>query len=259
MNKTDIAYLKSAIANVSTVDDLAFARAAWGSASTHRGSDKRGGANGARIRLAPQNKWEVNRPDELAKVLSALEDIQKKFNKAQKDAFAKNHTGATNGTNPKAVSLADLIVLAGGVDIEKAAKKANYTNVTVPFTPGRMDASLNQTDVESFEWLHPVMDGFRNFETGNFTLTPEKFLLDRSQLLSLSAPEMTALVGGFRAMNLNWDDSDLGVFTKTPGALTNDYFVNLLNMDTKWIPLDDTKHRFEGINRDTGEHEWYRL
>jgi len=237
INSTDVTQLKALILNSTKLNPVEFARAAWASASTHRVSDHRGGANGARISLEPQVNWEVNRPDQLKKVLSELKTIQKNFNKT--------------------VSLADLIVLAGSAAIEKAVHNGGFANLTVPFTPGRMDAYANQTDVPTFEWLHPVMDGFRNFETGNFTTPAEFFLIDRAHLLGLSSPQLTALIGGARAINLNWDDSQLGVFTHKNNTLSNDFFVNLLDMRTKWIPLDDEKTRFEGVNRANGTHEWY--
>lgn len=242
VNSTDISFLKATILNSTGLDPLAFARAAWASASTHRVTDRRGGANGARIRLAPQNNWEVNRPDELSKVLASLERVQNTFNARQK--------------GNKRISLADLIVLGGCAAVEQAAHKAGV-NATVPFTPGRTDASLNQTDVGSFEWLHPVMDGFRNFETGRFQLPPESFMIERAKMLGLTAPQLTVLLGGMRSLNMNWDDSPNGVFTDRPGTLTNDYFVNLLNMSTSWKPLDDRKTRFEGVDRTTGAHRWY--
>lgn len=240
IDNKDIDTLKSEISAITGIEDNAFARAAWAAASTYRGSDKRGGVNGARIRLAPQKDWEINRPEELAKVISALEGVQSKFNSSQKE---------------KEVSLADLIVLAGNVDIEKAAKKAGF-DVTVPFHPGRGDSTLEQTDVESFEWLKPVVDGFRQYQLKQFNLPTESFLIDRANLLSLTAPEMTVLIGGARALNFNYDGSDLGILTKRPGALTNDFFVNLLTMDTKWTPVDEHKIKFEGTNRYTGEHQW---
>jgi len=211
---------------------------AWASASTFRGSDKRGGANGARIRLAPQKDWEVNQPAQLAKVLGKLEGIQREFN-----------------SSGKKVSMADLIVLAGCAGVEEAAKNAGH-NVTVPFTPGRMDASQAQTDVESFAVLEPIADGFRNYQKATYTVSAEELLLDKAQLLTLSAPEMTVLVGGMRALNANVGQSQQGVFTKRPGALTNDFFVNLLDMGTSWKPLSDAEAVFEGIDRATGERKW---
>jgi catalase-peroxidase len=214
---------------------------AWASASTFRGSDKRGGANGARIRLAPQKDWEVNNPKQLAKVLKVLTGIQSTFNKTAKGG--------------KKVSLADLIVLAGGVGIELAAKKAGVT-VKVPFTPGRMDASQKQTDVESFAVLEPIADGFRNYLKGKYTLPAEALLVDKAQLLTLTAPEMTALIGGMRVLNTNADGAPHGVFTQRPEALTNDFFVNLLDMGTEWKPLSQDANVFEGRDRKTGAVKW---
>ncbi len=214
---------------------------AWASASTFRGSDKRGGANGARIRLAPQKDWEVNQPAQLAKVLNKLEEIQKAFNAAHTDG--------------KKVSLADLIVLAGCAGVEQAAKNAGY-NVTVPFTPGRMDASQEQTDVSSFEVLEPKADGFRNYLKSKFSVSAEEMLVDRAQLLTLTAPEMTVLVGGMRVLNANYGKSDHGVFTKQPEKLTNDFFVNLLDMGTVWKATSDDKDMYEGRDRTTSELKW---
>jgi len=211
---------------------------AWASASTFRGSDKRGGANGARIRLAPQKDWEVNQPAELAKVLKKLEEIQAAFNKSSK----------------KKVSLADLIVLGGCAAIEEAAKKAGL-KVKVPFTPGRMDASQEQTDVESFEPLEPKADGFRNYVRGKQPLSPEELLVDKAQLLRLTAPEMTALVGGLRVLGANYGKSSNGVFTKKPGTLTNDFFVNLLDMGTEWKP-NGQDGVYEGRDRKTNQVKW---
>ncbi|MCB1153940.1 catalase-peroxidase, partial [bacterium] len=197
--------------------------------------------NGARIRLAPQKDWEVNEPAKLAKVLKALEGIQSEFNGAQ--------------SGGKKVSLADLIVLAGGVGVEKAAKDGGH-DITVPFAPGRMDASAEQTDAEAFEALEPIADGFRNYQKARYSMTAEELLVDKAQLMTLTAPEMTVLVGGLRAINTNVGGSKHGVFTDRPGALTNDYFVNLLDMRTKWKPTDDTKELFEGRDRQTGELKW---
>src|SRR5262249_2744413 len=194
---------------------------AWAAASTFRGSDKRGGANGARLRLAPQKDWEVNQPAQLREVLPTLETIQKAFNAAQ--------------SGGKKVSLADLIVLGGADAIEKAAKAGGH-DVTVPFTPGRMDASPEQTDAESFAPLEPTADGFRNYVRGPQRLSPEELLVDRAQLLTLSAPEMTVLVGGLRVLGANAGKSKHGVFTKKPGTLTNDFFVNVVDMSTQWQP-----------------------
>jgi catalase-peroxidase len=214
---------------------------AWASASTFRGSDKRGGANGARVRLAPQKDWEVNNPDQLKKVLSTLEGIQKEFN-----------SSAAGG---KQVSLADLIVLAGCAAIEKAAKDGGH-DVKVPFTPGRADASQEQTDVESFEPLEPVADGFRNYLKKKYSISAEELLVDKAQLLTLTPPEMTVLVGGMRALNANFDGSAHGVFTKRPGKLTNDFFVNLLDMGTVWKGIKGSEDEFEGRDRKTGEVNW---
>ena len=212
---------------------------AWASASTFRGSDKRGGANGARIRLAPQKYWEVNNPAQLSKVLDTLEAIQKEFNASQ---------------SGKQISLADLIVLGGCAAIEKAAKNAGQ-EVKVPFTPGRADASQEQTDVESFAVLEPVADGFRNYlKTGR--ATAEELLIDKAQLLTLTAPELTVLVGGMRVLNTNFDHSQHGVFTKSPETLTNDFFVNLLDFDTTWKATDNAQQVFEGLDRKTGELKW---
>jgi catalase-peroxidase len=214
---------------------------AWASASTFRGSDKRGGANGARIRLAPQKDWEVHQPAQLAKVLRTLEGIQAEFNKAQ--------------SGGKKVSLADLIVLAGCAGVEEAAANADHA-VTVPFTPGRMDASQAQTDVESFAVLEPVADGFRNYLKGEYSVTAEQLLIDKSQLLTLTAPETTVLVGGLRVLGANAGQSNHGVFTKKPETLTNDFFVNLLDMGTEWTAAPRTQGVFEGRDRRTGEVKW---
>jgi len=212
---------------------------AWASASTFRGSDKRGGANGARIRLAPQKDWDVNQPKQVATVLQKLEAIQKEFN-----------TSATGG---KKVSLADLIVLGGGAAIEKAAKAAGH-DVKVPFTPGRMDASQEQTDVDSFAPLEPVADGFRNYLSGKQLMSPEEALVDRAQLLTLTAPELTVLVGGLRVLGANAGQSKHGVFTKRPETLTNDFFVSLLDMSTQWQP--SAEGVFEGRDRKTNAVKW---
>ncbi|MGM0551035.1 MAG: catalase/peroxidase HPI [Bacteroidota bacterium] len=214
---------------------------AWASAATFRGSDKRGGANGARIQLAPQKSWEVNNPEELSKVLKTLESIQKEFNKSQ--------------SGGKKVSLADMIVLAGCAGVEKAANDAGYA-VSVPFVPGRMDASQEQTDVESFEALEPQADGFRNFHKNEFGKCAEEMLVDKAQLLTLTPPEMTVLVGGMRALSANFDNSLTGVFTKRPQLLTNDFFVNLLDMNTEWKPTSDARETFEGVDRETGKQKW---
>ncbi|MBN8778562.1 catalase/peroxidase HPI [Thiobacillus sp.] len=211
---------------------------AWASASTFRGSDKRGGANGARIRLAPQKDWEANQPAQLAKVLGKLEGIQRAFQ-----------------SGGKKVSMADLIVLAGCAGIEQAAKNAGHT-VTVPFTPGRTDATQEQTDIEAFAVLEPIADGFRNYQKARYTVSAEELLLDKAQLLTLSAPEMTVLVGGMRAMNANVGQSPHGVFTTRPGTLTNDFFVNLLDMGTEWKAVSEAEDTFEGRDRKTGEKKW---
>jgi catalase-peroxidase len=214
---------------------------AWASASTFRGSDKRGGANGARLRLAPQKDWEVNQPVKLAKVLKTLEGIQDEFNKAQK-------TG-------KKVSLADLIILAGCAAVEQAAKNAGH-KVKVPFTPGRMDASQEQTDPVSFAVLEPKADGFRNYQKTRYAASAEELLVDKAQLLTLTAPEMTVLVGGMRVLNTNFGQTKAGVFTKRPEALTNDFFTNLLDMGTEWKPVSKDADVFEGRDRKTGEVRW---
>ena len=236
----DIASLKSQIlASGLSVSELV--STAWASASTFRGSDKRGGANGARIRLAPQKDWEVNQPKQLAKVLKTLERIRKAFNDAQ--------------TGGKKVSRADLIVLAGCAGVEQAAKNAGH-KVTVPFTPGRMDASQNQTDVESFAVLEPEADGFRNYQKTAFTISAEEMLVDKAQLLTLSAPEMTVLVGGLRVLGANVGGAQHGVFTKQAGKLTNDFFVNLTDMSIVWKPTSEAADTFEGRNRKTGDLKW---
>ena len=238
INEQDIAALKAKVlASGHSVPELV--STAWASASTFRGSDKRGGANGARIRLAPQKDWEVNQPEQLARVLSTLEAIQAEFNAAQ--------------SGGKKVSLADLIVLAGGAAVEKAAKDGGY-DVTVPFTPGRADATQEQTDVQSFAPLEPRADGFRNYLSGRQFMAPEEALVDRAQLLTLTAPEMTVLLGGLRVLGANAGDSDHGVFTDRAGVLTNDFFVNLLTMDTQWKPLSDGT--YEGRDRKTDALKW---
>jgi catalase-peroxidase len=236
----DIASLKGKIlASGLSVSELV--STAWASASTFRGSDKRGGANGARIRLAPQKDWEVNQPAQLAKVLKTLEGIQSAFNSAQ--------------SGGKKVSLADLIVLAGCAGVEQAAKNAGY-KVTVPFTPGRMDALQEQTDAASFAVLEPIADGFRNYLKAKYAVSAEELLVDRSQLLTLTAPEMTVLVGGMRVMKTNFGGSQHGVFTKRPEALTNDFFVNLLDMSTTWKATSEDEDVFEGRDRATGALRW---
>jgi catalase-peroxidase len=214
---------------------------AWASASTFRGSDKRGGANGARVRLAPQNTWAVNQPEQLQRVLGVLEGIQQAFNTSRGDGVR--------------VSLADLIVLAGGVGVEQAAAAAGQA-VEVPFTPGRMDASQEQTDVHSFAVMEPQADGFRNWQKGPMSVTAEHLLVDRAQLLGLSAPEMAVLVGGLRVLGANTGGSAHGVLTERPGVLSNDFFVNLLAMATTWAPLDDSGELFEGRDRRSGELRW---
>ena len=236
----DIASLKAKIlASGLSVSELVYT--AWSSASTFRGSDKRGGANGARIRLAPQKDWQVNMPDQLAKVLGILEGIQKDFNAA-----------ASGG---KRVSIADLIILGGCAGVEQAVRNAGL-EVTVPFAPGRMDASQEQTDVQSFSVLEPVYDGFRNYLKAQYSIEAEHLLIDKAQLLTLTAPEMTVLVGGMRALNANFGKSQHGVFTKRPETLTNDFFVNLLDMGTQWHPVPGDANVFEGRNRKTGALKW---
>jgi catalase-peroxidase len=236
----DIAALKSEIlASGLSVSQLV--STAWASASTFRGSDKRGGANGARIRLAPQKDWEVNNPAQLAAVLKTLGRIQTEFNGAQ--------------SGGKQVSLADLIVLGGCAGIEKAARNAGH-DVSAPFMPGRADASQEQTDVESFAVLEPAADGFRNYMKTKHTASAEEMLVDKAQLLTLTAPEMTVLVGGMRVLDANFDQSQQGVFTKRPEALTNDYFVNLLDLGTKWSATSDAQDVFDGRDRATGAVQW---
>jgi catalase-peroxidase len=214
---------------------------AWASASTFRGSDKRGGGNGGRIRLAPQKDWQVNNPVQLQKVLKTLESIQKEFNAAQ----AKG----------KKISLADLIVLAGDAAVEKAAKDAGHA-ITIPFTAGRMDASQEQTDVESFGYLEPVADGFRNYRKAKFNVATEELLIDKANLLTLTAPELTVLVGGMRVLSTNVDGSKNGVFTSRPGVLTNDFFVNLLDMGTAWKAASEDRELYIGSDRATGQPKW---
>jgi catalase-peroxidase len=236
----DVAALKARIlASGLTVSELV--STAWASASSFRGSDKRGGANGARIRLAPQKNWAANQPAELQKVLQKLEGVRSEFNKT-----------AAGG---KQVSLSDLIVLGGSAAVEQAAKNAGH-NVEVPFTPGRTDASQEQTDVASFGVLEPVADGFRNYLKGKYSVAAEALLVDKAQLMTLTAPEMTVLVGGMRALNANVGKSQHGVFTKRSETLTNDFFVNLLDMRTEWKPVSDAKDVFEGRDRKTGELKW---
>ncbi|WP_374380889.1 catalase/peroxidase HPI [Dongia sp.] len=240
VDDADMAALKTKVlgSGLTTAELVA---TAWASASTFRGSDKRGGANGARIRLAPQKDWEVNQPKELAKVLKVLEGIQADFNK-----------GASGG---KKISLADLIVLAGNAGVEAAAKKAGH-DVTVPFAPGRMDATQAQTDIESFAVLEPVADGFRNYQKGHLGSVAEHLLIDRANLLTLTAPELTVLVGGLRVLGANSGGAQHGVFTKRVGTLANDYFVNLLDMGTEWKAVSDAKEVYEGRDRKTGDVKW---
>jgi catalase-peroxidase len=239
VGEQDIAALKATVlASGLSIPQLV--TTAWASAATFRGSDKRGGANGARIRLAPQKDWEANQPAELAKVLDKLEAIRKAFNGAQ--------------SGRKRISLADLIVLAGCAAVEEAAKKAGH-EVRVPFSPGRTDASQEQTDVESFAVLEPIADGFRNYLRAGVKTPAEELLLDRAQLLTLTAPEMTVLVGGMRTLNANVGRSGYGVFTRAPGALTNDFFVNLLDMRTEWRP-SSTEGVYEGRDRASGQVKW---
>ncbi|MDD4058600.1 MAG: catalase/peroxidase HPI [Bacteroidales bacterium] len=240
VDEKDIKSLKSKILSSGlTVSELV--STAWASASTFRGSDKRGGANGGRIRLAPQKDWAVNNPKELASTLAKLETIKEEFDKAQKDG--------------KKISMADMIVLGGCAAVEKAAKDAGF-DITVPFTPGRADASQEQTDVESFAFLEPLADGFRNFIKAKFRVSPEELLIDKAQLLTLTAPEMTALIGGMRVLKTNAEKSNHGVFTNRPEVLTNDYFVNLLDMSTAWKPVTEERELYEGHDRKTGKLKW---
>ena len=239
INKQDVANLKKQILNSGlTISEMV--STAWASASTYRGTDRRGGANGSRIRLAPQKDWEVNNPEQLAKVITSLEKIQSDFN-------------AKSGS--KKVSLADLIVLAGNAGVEKAAANAGVT-VEVPFAPGRMDATQEQTDIESFNLLEPMADGFRNYSKTRYTISTEELLIDKAQLLTLTAPEMTVLVGGMRALNTNYNGSQNGVFTDKEDQLTNDFFVNLLDMSNEWTATDDDKETFEGKDGKSGEVKW---
>lgn len=240
INNSDVEALKSKILNSGlSVSELV--STAWASASTFRGSDKRGGANGARIRLAPQRYWSVNNPTQLQKVLNVLENIQKEFNETQ--------------TGGKKVSLADLIVLAGSAAVEKAAKDAGHTLI-VPFVPGRMDASQEQTDVESMGYLEPAADGFRNYLKRKFSVSTESLLIDKAQLLNLTAPELTVLIGGMRALDTNFDGSKHGIFTQNPGVLTNEFFINLLDMNTQWRSVSPDDELYEGTDRKTGEKKW---
>jgi catalase-peroxidase len=239
IDAADIASLKATImASGLSISELV--STAWASASTYRGSDKRGGANGARIRLAPQKYWEVNNPSQLSKVLDTLEKIQKDFNAAQQG---------------KQVSLADLIVLGGTAAVEQAAHKAGVS-ITVPFTAGRTDATQEQTDVESFAVLEPLADGFRNYVKGNRPIITEDLLIDKAQLLTLTAPELTVLVGGLRSLNANYNGAKHGVFTQAPETLSNDFFINLLDYATSWKATTHEQQVFEGKDRTTGELKW---
>ncbi|WP_223530123.1 catalase/peroxidase HPI [Pseudomonas sp. GL-R-19] len=240
VNDSDVAGLKSKVlASGLSVSQLV--STAWAAASCFRGSDKRGGANGGRLRLEPQKSWQANQPEQLASVLAKLESIQKEFNGAQ--------------SGGKKISLADLIVLAGGAGVEQAAKNAGHS-VTVPFSPGRMDASQEQTDVESFGYLEPIADGFRNYLKQQYRVPAEKLLIDKAQLLTLTAPEMTVLLGGLRVLNTNVGQSRHGVFTTRPQALTNDFFTNLLDMGVEWKPVSDAQQEYEGRDRKTGALKW---
>jgi catalase-peroxidase len=237
LKNKDIESLKAKIAK-SGLSVSQLVSAAWASASTFRGSDKRGGANGARVRLAPQKGWKVNNPSQLAKVIKALEKIQKGFN-----------------SKSKHVSLADLIVLGGNVGIEKAAKAAGK-KIKVPFSPGRGDASQDQTDIHSFGLLEPSADGFRNYANSESATQAEELLVDKAQLMQLTGPEMTVLVGGMRVLGTNYDGSKHGVFTKRPGKLTNDFFVNLLDMNVKWKETSKKEDLFKGVDRKSGKVRW---
>ncbi|MGB0144723.1 MAG: peroxidase family protein, partial [Akkermansiaceae bacterium] len=240
VDDSDVAELKRLVLGSGlTVSQLV--SVAWASASTYRGTDRRGGANGARIRLAPQKFWEVNRPAQLARVLEVLEGVQSDFNASQGGG--------------KKISMADLIVLAGGAAIEEAARRGGH-NVTVPFSPGRTDASEEQTDVESFSVLEPAVDGFRNHVGKHYGWTPEAMLVDRAHLLTLSAPEMTVLVGGLRVLNTNADGSDTGVLTNRPETLSNDFFVNLLDMGTTWEKVSGSENLYQGRDNGSGEDKW---
>ena len=239
VDAADIAALKAKLLGALSVSELV--QTAWASASSFRGSDMRGGANGARVRLAPQKDWEVNQPEALAKALGVLEGIQTAFNASAKGG--------------KKVSLADLIVLGGSAAIEKAAKDAGF-DFEVPFTPGRMDASQDQTDVDSFEVMEPIADGFRNYAKDVYSVPAEGLLIDKAQLLTLTAPEMTVLVGGMRVLGANHGGTAHGVFTTRPGQLTNDFFVNLVDMGTAWQPVDKDEQLFEGRDRKTGAVKW---
>ena len=240
INDQDIATLKANIlASDLSISELV--SSAWNSASTFRGSDKRGGANGARIRLSPQKDWAVSEPAKLSKVLSTLEGIQADFNKTQ--------------SGNKQVSMADLIVLGGTAAVEEAAKKAGQT-ISIEFKAGRTDATQEQTDVESFAVLEPAADGFRNYQKAKYSVSAEELLLDKAQLLNLTVPEMTVLIGGMRVLNANFEQAQQGVFTQQPEVLTNDFFVNLLDMNTEWKPTSDAADIFEGRDRKTGDVKW---
>jgi len=240
INEGDVSALKAKVLESGlSVSELV--STAWASASTFRGSDKRGGANGARIRLAPQRYWQVNNPVQLQKVLNVLEGLQTEFNNAQNEG--------------KKLSLADLIVLAGSAAVEKAAKDAGH-EITVPFTPGRMDASQEQTDTESFSYLEPAADGFRNYRNSKTAVSTEELLIDKAHLLTLTAPQLTVLLGGLRVLNTNFDESKHGVFTSRPGVLSNDFFVNLLDMNTKWQAVSEDKEVYLGTDRKTGDIKW---
>ena len=240
IDASDIAVLKNKMLQ-SDISISELVATAWASAATFRGSDKRGGANGARIRLAPQRYWDVNNPAQLSKVLDILESIQKEFNE--------------NATGNKQVSIADLIVLGGCAGIEKAAKNAGY-DVSVPFTAGRTDASQEQTDIESFAVLEPIADGFRNYKKSNYLISAEEMLIDKAQLLTLTAPEMTVLIGGMRVLNTNFGESKHGVFTNHTDKLTNDFFVNLIDFNTSWKASSGSQDIFEGFDRATGKIKW---
>jgi catalase-peroxidase len=238
INDADIKTLKAAVLKT----DLSIAQlvsTAWASASTFRGTDKRGGANGGRVRLLPQRDWDVNQPDQLARVLKTLEKVKEDFN--------------TKGGNQ--VSMADLIVLAGCAGVEAAAKAAGH-QINVPFTPGRGDATQEQTDVESFDVMEPAVDGFRNYQKIEFSVSTEELLLDRAHLLNLTAPEMTVLVGGLRVLGANHGDSTHGVFTANPGQLSNDFFINLIDLNLSWTAIDKTGQVFEGCDRKSGKAKW---
>jgi catalase-peroxidase len=240
IDEKDVATLKQKVL-ISGLPVSQLVYTAWSSAATFRGSDKRGGANGARIRLAPQKDWEVNNPAQLAKVLKTLDEIRNEFNKAQ--------------ANGKKVSLADLIVLAGCAGVEKAAKDSGVA-ITIPFTPGRTDATQEQTDVQSFIYMEPAADGFRNYQKRNYSVSAEELLIDRARLLTLTAPEMTVLIGGMRVLNANCGNTKHGVFTQRPEVLTNDFFVNLLDLGTVWKPTSEARETFEGVDRVTGKIKW---